>query len=251
MSKQDVQNVQRSVNTNRTGQRCTIRTMDAPHLRLREMREKRGFESAFDAARAYGWNENTYSSHENGNRGISPDAAIKYSRAFRFSLDWLYTGTNPMKTHGLEEEPHIAFKVIPRLSWEFMKNHRGVEEAMERAVEYTSLPKNLNISMPAFSMTIADDSMVNTIIPGPSFSRGDEVVFSVSSAIKPGDFVLAELSHEDIVVFRQYQERGRDAKGFMTYALTPLNNSYPTTHVTSSDQARIIAKMTHAIKAYI
>jgi SOS-response transcriptional repressor LexA len=224
--------------------------MDRPNQRLRSIRERSGYETANDAARAFGWNENTYASHENGNRGIPPDAAIRYAKAFRFSLDWLYTGANTMKTAGLEQEPNIAFKVIPRLSWEFMKNHGGIEEAMEKAVEFASLPKNIIISMPSFSMTVIDDSMLNVVAPGPSFSSGDELVFSTRAEIRPGDFVLAELFTENSVIFRQYKERGKTASGFMTYDLSPLNNAYPTTSVTTGNQARIIARLTHVIKAY-
>lgn len=225
--------------------------MDTPNQRLRSIREKRGFETAFDAARAYGWNENTYASHENGNRGIPPDAAIRYAKAFRFSLDWLYTGTNAMKTIGLHREPNVAFKVVPRLSWDFMKIYGGVEKAMEMAVEFASLPKNISISMPSFSMTVIDDSMLNTVTPGASFSLGDEVVFSTKAEIRPGDFVLAELLTENAVIFRQYKARGRSSSGFMTFDLAPLNNSHPTTSITEENQARIVARMTHVIKAYV
>lgn len=50
--------------------------------RLRALRVKRGFSTAADAAKAFGWNEHTYKSHENGIRGIRPDAARKYAAAF-------------------------------------------------------------------------------------------------------------------------------------------------------------------------
>lgn len=225
--------------------------MDTPNQRLRSIREKRGFATAFDAARAHGWNENTYASHENGNRGIPPDAAIKYAKVFRFSLDWLYTGTNAMKTIGLHHEPNIAFKVVPRLSWDFMKIHGSVEKAMETAVEFASLPKSINISMPSFSMTVIDDSMLNTVAPGASFSPGDEIIFSTKAEVRPGDFVLAELLTENAVIFRQYKVRGRNGSGFMTFELAPLNNSHSTTCITEEHQARIVAKMTHVIKAYV
>lgn len=50
--------------------------------RLRALRIKKGFANPIDAARAYGWNEHTYKAHENGLRGIRPDAARKYAAAF-------------------------------------------------------------------------------------------------------------------------------------------------------------------------
>jgi hypothetical protein len=58
--------------------------IDAPNEVLRKAREKR-FATAAEAAREYGWNEATYTSHENGTRGIRRDAAIKYASAFGIS----------------------------------------------------------------------------------------------------------------------------------------------------------------------
>lgn len=65
--------------------------------RLRLARERAGFDSPRAAARARGWNENTYKSHEGGLRGISLDAARRYARAFRVSPAWLYTGEGDVK----------------------------------------------------------------------------------------------------------------------------------------------------------
>jgi transcriptional regulator with XRE-family HTH domain len=56
--------------------------MKSPGDRLRELRIRKGYESAVDAARAFGWSENTYKSHEGGIRGIRPDAARRYATAF-------------------------------------------------------------------------------------------------------------------------------------------------------------------------
>lgn len=57
--------------------------------RLRAAREKAGYSSASDAARAFGWGEAGYRHHENGTRTFSLDAAKKYSRAFRVKTGWL------------------------------------------------------------------------------------------------------------------------------------------------------------------
>lgn len=57
--------------------------------RLREARERAGFESAADAAQKFGWTESTYRSHENGTRGFGPDVAKKYGRAFKVKPGWL------------------------------------------------------------------------------------------------------------------------------------------------------------------
>ena len=229
---------------------CTKRLMQTPADRLRSKRIEHGFETARDAARAFGWELSAYASHENGHRGIPPDAAIKYSKAYGFTLDWLYTGADPIKTRGLLAKPTIAFRLIPRLSWEFMKTHGGIEKAMEKATDYTSLPQTLDIKMPAFSMVVSGDSMRNAPGVSPTFEPGELIVFSTREPIAPGDFVLAELFDENAVTFRQYRERGRNSDGFMTYELAPLNPAYPTRLITHEGQARIVARMQHNIKSY-
>lgn len=67
------------------------------HDRLKKARTAAGYEDATKAAEAFGWNANTYRSNENGMRTFSREAAIRYSRAFRVSVDWLLTGRGPMK----------------------------------------------------------------------------------------------------------------------------------------------------------
>jgi phage repressor protein C with HTH and peptisase S24 domain len=62
------------------------------HTRLREARERAGFEDAASAARRYGWGETTYRSHENGQRQYKIDRARDYGRAFRVSPEWLLLG---------------------------------------------------------------------------------------------------------------------------------------------------------------
>ena len=74
--------------------------------RLEEARKRRGFETAKDAARFFGWSYASYAQHENGTRGIVRTAA-KYAKAFRVSEAWLLTG---------EGEPGSALQV-PLLSW--------------------------------------------------------------------------------------------------------------------------------------
>lgn len=49
---------------------------------LRAARIARGFSSAAEAARYFGWSEVTYTSHENGTRGIRRDTAERYAKAF-------------------------------------------------------------------------------------------------------------------------------------------------------------------------
>jgi phage repressor protein C with HTH and peptisase S24 domain len=65
--------------------------MSEPHERLRAVREKAGYATAADAARAMGVNATAYFNHENGWRGLTR-AAERYARFYRVSLEWLLTG---------------------------------------------------------------------------------------------------------------------------------------------------------------
>jgi DNA-binding XRE family transcriptional regulator len=60
--------------------------------RLTQARSKAGYETATDAANAFGWNPVTYRAHEAGDRGLKPDVAKRYARAFKVSVAWLTTG---------------------------------------------------------------------------------------------------------------------------------------------------------------
>ncbi|HEV2557280.1 MAG TPA: S24 family peptidase [Microvirga sp.] len=66
--------------------------MSEPFERLQEARKRAGFDNPTDAARAFGWNEVTYRSHENGTRGLKPPIAERYGRAFKINPGWLLTG---------------------------------------------------------------------------------------------------------------------------------------------------------------
>lgn len=63
-----------------------------PHERLAHARREAGFSTASEAARAFGWNENTYRSHENGERGIKQNIAEIYARAFHTTASYILFG---------------------------------------------------------------------------------------------------------------------------------------------------------------
>lgn len=63
-----------------------------PFQRLAHARRQAGYATASEAARAFGWNENTYRSHENGERGLRLDTAYKYAKAFRVEVDFILLG---------------------------------------------------------------------------------------------------------------------------------------------------------------
>lgn len=66
--------------------------LDDPDERLKWARERAGLDNATAAAHKFGWNENTYRSHENGTRGFKKKTADKYARAFKVPVAWLLVG---------------------------------------------------------------------------------------------------------------------------------------------------------------
>ena len=68
-----------------------VPVLDEPHERLKWARERAGFDDASAAARRFGWNENTYRSHENGARGLRL-AAPEYAKCFKVTVGWLLVG---------------------------------------------------------------------------------------------------------------------------------------------------------------
>lgn len=71
--------------------------MDSTAERLKHARTDAGFETPTDAARAIGVPPPTYLGHENGTTGLRRAAAIRYSKFFGVSIDWLLTGAGETK----------------------------------------------------------------------------------------------------------------------------------------------------------
>lgn len=62
------------------------------HERLALARERRGYESAKDAAEAMGVKYPTYAAHENGTRGIRREDVARYAKFFGVGVAWLEFG---------------------------------------------------------------------------------------------------------------------------------------------------------------
>lgn len=92
--------------------------------RLKFAREKAGYETASDAARAMGVTESTYLGHEGGNRGFA-SRAPRYARFFGVSVDWLLTGRGDPEMNALLR----AYNELPpekqRQAMDFIEYLRG------------------------------------------------------------------------------------------------------------------------------
>lgn len=74
--------------------------------RLRAARSDAGYESAAQAARALGVPIPTYTSHENGIRGVPREDVARYAVFFRVSVEWLLTGKHSVRTNSV---PIVAY----------------------------------------------------------------------------------------------------------------------------------------------
>lgn len=106
-------NAYRAVNANRMARAATTSGMiDAAH-RLKEARQAAGFASAAAAAERLGVPYATYSAHENGSRGFTAEAAMKYGRAFRVQPEWLLFGTPATTPDGQLQDAPALQRVAP------------------------------------------------------------------------------------------------------------------------------------------
>lgn len=85
------------------------------HERLIEARERAGYSSAAEAARALGVKLPTYYSHEGGTSGLRSNVAAKYARKFRVSLEWLLTGRGEMSTGNSAVPVDVELEGLPLL----------------------------------------------------------------------------------------------------------------------------------------
>lgn len=95
---------------------------ETPAQRLQWARRRKGYKRAADAAKAFGWNENTYKSHENGTRGLRQGPAARYGRALGVPAGWLLTGEGDpsVRQSPLESRLLDTFRTLPETEQEIV-----------------------------------------------------------------------------------------------------------------------------------
>lgn len=141
--------------------------MKSPGDRLRELRIRKGYESAADAARAFGWSENTYKSHEGGIRGIRTDAARKYAQAFGSTPAYILGlghGSDPAPQAYIN--PVLNVTVVAKASAGAFRFDEGLE------IEGFTVPAVPRADIPASVQyaVIIDGPSVNLRIPDGAFA---------------------------------------------------------------------------------
>lgn len=82
--------------------------------RLKQARERADIGSYRKLANRFGWNENTYKSHEQGKSSFDQVDARKYAKAFGVSVQWLFMGIG--MPDDVDEYPTPTVDV-PLISW--------------------------------------------------------------------------------------------------------------------------------------
>jgi len=128
--------------------------------RLRQLRIRKGYATAVDAARAYGWSEDTYKSHENGMRGIRPNVAEKYAQALGSTAAYILTGQQG--GHLPAVNPVVSLKVVGRVSAGTFRYDEAVEgegfsvPAVPRKDIATALQYGLLVEGPSVNKRVPD-----------------------------------------------------------------------------------------------
>jgi phage repressor protein C with HTH and peptisase S24 domain len=66
---------------------------NTPGNRLQNLRKAKGYKTAEEAAKAYGWNAHTYKAHEDNARGIKPKVAAVYAKTYGTSPEYILFGS--------------------------------------------------------------------------------------------------------------------------------------------------------------
>lgn len=138
--------------------------MPTPADRLRQLRIRKGFSTASDAAKAFGWNEHTYKSHENGIRGIRLDAARKYASAFSSTAAYILTGGNGAQADPVTKVTNVP--VIARVSAGAFRYDDGVEEGI---FQVPAVPRG-DIAAAVQYSVLVDGPSVNKRIPDGAYA---------------------------------------------------------------------------------
>ena len=132
-----------------------------PAERLKELREKRGYSTAKEAADALGWNEVTYRAHENGTRNIPLHIARKYATALGSDAAYILGLTrNGGQQQSVNHVIHVP--LVGRVSAGAFRYEEGLKTkgiavpAVPRADIPAGVQYAVEIDGPSVNMKIAD-----------------------------------------------------------------------------------------------
>jgi SOS-response transcriptional repressor LexA len=153
-----------------------------PDARLRQARAAAGFQSARQAALAFGWPEATYAQHENGTRGVRADTAQKYAAAFEVSPGWIMhgEGNGPGATNRSDRNTFQESEVAPFQS--ATAPHRAALRHVAKLLQPHSQHDALFLAAQAR--------------PDLYIMRGDVLILDTTSQTQNGDTVVVQIFSE-------------------------------------------------------
>lgn len=151
--------------------------------RLKEAREKAGFDTAAAAAQAFGWGESGYRHHEGGVRSFDIANAIKYAKAFKINPGWLL---------GLDAIDAPAFRIPTSPATRMVEVIGAVEAGVWR--ERAEWPKNERYEVEFGYPIVSNAERFSLVVEG----------FSMDKVFPPGSLL------ECIRVYRGKQDPQAD-----------------------------------------
>lgn len=220
--------------------------LDTIHGRLKFARSKH-FPSASAAARANGWVVSTTTQHENGERQLTVDAAIKYAQVYEIPLDYLLLG----RTDSLIDLGHIAAltqqftPVVDLGDIEALKTYAIERRAMSNR-KLPVPPDDEGPSSATIFVKMPDKAMENPS-DKRSIAEGEQVECNASEGWGPSDIVLSLVDGYPSGLIREYALVNESADVFELRALNP---AFPPIRVGSNRLGTIIAKVTGALRRF-
>lgn len=164
--------------------------MEEPFERLQKARRDAGYKEATEAARAFGWNENTYRSHENGERGLRPDRARRYAQAFQVKAEWLlYGGSGRQQT-----TETVSVRVVGKVAagvWLDVDNYSFSDETWVPAVRS---PEYRNGEQVAYKV---EGPSMNKVLPDGVYAIG--VLYGMARSPRHNDIVVVRRTRAGLV----------------------------------------------------
>lgn len=199
-----------------------VQVVDKPDLRTQAGRLRfsrmQKFPSMRSAANSFGWNENTYKSHELGLRrrgSLTEDDAKKYARAFGVSVTWLMSGRGD--PHGGEVAQRGRRQTVPLV---------GYVGAGAEAHFYASADEGLGeVDAPPGSTDLTRAAEIRGESLGPLFEHWLVYYDDVRTPVTPdliGHLCIVGLPNDKVLVKKLQRSRTPDLYHLLSNSEAPM-----------------------------
>lgn len=145
-----------------------------------------------------------YLHHENGTRGLSRGSDVRYAKFFAVNLEWLLTGTGPMKRSQQAEPEQPLPQIVEALPGPAMPSvnalpidvpvlgtgvggSAGDFSLNGQIIDYVRRPPGMVRTRNIFCIFLSGDSMF------PRLEHGDMLYINPNRPARPGEDVLVEM----------------------------------------------------------